>query len=121
MRVPSQLAYILLLTCLGSSSAVAESYTLEDLVARAAKSPTVAAAREARAAAHAQLRQAQLLWAPSGDLMVNMYGAPDVKCNSIPEGVCLTTSVTDLAHSAYGQPLSERLPIHNFLLGFTVS
>ncbi|HEX4457583.1 MAG TPA: TolC family protein [Polyangia bacterium] len=104
-----------------SSSAVAESYTLEDLVARAAKSPNVAAAREARAAAHAQLRQAQLLWAPSGDLVVNMYGAPDVKCNSIPDGVCLTTSVTDLVHSANGEPLSERLPIHNFLLGFNVS
>ena len=101
---------------------MAQRYTLEDLVTRAAKSPTVAAAREARAAAHAQLRQAQLLWTPVGDTTVNMYGAPNVYCNQNNlNGACLTTTVTDLQHSAYGQPLSERLPIHNFLLGFYIS
>ncbi len=114
--------YSLLFSLFLSTPAAAAGYSLDDLVARAAKSPNVAAAREARAAAHAQLRQAQLLWAPMGDAVINMNGAPNVKCiTTNPDGNCLATSVTDLGHSAFGESLAERAPVHNFLLNFNIS
>jgi outer membrane protein TolC len=122
---PTSLLFSLLaslsLSLLGAAPAAAATWSLDQLVARAAVSPNVIAAREARAAAHAQLRQAQLLWVPSGDAYVNVTGAPAVQCNQNADGFCISTSITDLAHSANGESLSERAPIHNLLLNFTIS
>lgn len=108
---------------LSAVPAHARRYTLPELLEKVSRDYAgVLAAKEGRAAATAQLAQANRLWAPTGEITFGLTGSPDIKCadsagvidpnKNVRQANCLTTSSTDLR----GANLFEILPFHGVAL-----
>jgi outer membrane protein TolC len=119
-----------LLLLMMATPAFAARYAREQLIERARVAhPSVATAQQALESARLGLTQAQLGWAPLGDLALTLAGTPEIRCRA-PEGMaqdartrqenCLTTDYVDWLRAGTGNPVWNAAPFHGVQIGVTV-
>jgi outer membrane protein TolC len=106
-------------------------YSRDQLIARVrATYPGVRAAEKGVASARSWLKQAELGWAPSGELSLQVSGTPEIRCQAPPgfsqtprvrEENCLTTTYVDWGRPGQGNGFWNAAPIHGVLLGVNLT
>lgn len=122
----------LLLTLL-TSTGHAAPYSRQQLIERVrAAHPAIATARLALDSARIGLQQAQLGWAPWGDLSLTLAGTPEIRCYkdnfrevaTVPQETrarsCLNTTYVDWLHAGAGDGARNALPFHGVLVGVSL-
>jgi outer membrane protein TolC len=115
----------LVLLLLASAPAGAARYGREALLERARVAhPAIAAARQTLKSARIGLTQAQLGWAPIGDLSLTLAGTPEIRCyqnspgeiatvpQTLREQNCLNTNYVDWLRAGAGNGAWNATPFH---------